>query len=508
MAASAPVEYIASERDAIGDVQLAKGEEFKFVTSRHWIVLIQRIIVPFTCALICFLIAVYRALGGSFLTTTNGPSEALDVVNSLLAVALGAILIGWIFARRRKRKLELSRQVIMLLAVAVIAALFWFRYQGGRVFSINRFTATPVDGPNIILFGMAIVFTLLCVYVFIDWSNDQLIITSQRVIIDDEVFLVRHVQDQVYIDDIQNVTASTNTYLQHWLNYGTIVIRSATANRQMSFHSANKPIETQKRIDGMLKDLRGQQSASQFRNMVEEKVYSTKIDKKLPVPKVQAMPLPFFLRWVLDCNPEVDQTKGTITWRPHWLFFLRSMLQPIGALLLALFLLILSVRLGVVEGGWLVFSAVAILAIFAGWSAWEIEDYRNDAYILEPNQIIDVQKKPFGPENRRTAGLGPVQNVNSKVTFVSEILGFGDVLVETAGSGGGFTFPRIPDAKNAAATINEYLAAFKKGEKERGLNDTLTLLRHYHNAQLSRHEIREENQPSSPSAPLENRPST
>src|SRR5689334_20210834 len=106
MAASAPVEYIASERDAIGDVKLAKDEQFKFVTSRHWIVLIQRIIVPLTCALICLVIAVYRALGGSFLTTSNGPSQALDFVNSLLAIGLGAILLAWIFARRRKRKLE------------------------------------------------------------------------------------------------------------------------------------------------------------------------------------------------------------------------------------------------------------------------------------------------------------------------------------------------------------------------------------------------------------------
>ena len=162
--------------------------------------------------------------------------------------------------------------------------------------------------------------------------------------------------------------------------------------------------------------------------------------------------------------------------------------------MLGLLLALVGVRLGILSGGWLAALLLIITAVFVGWSAWEIEDHRNDLYILTLTTIIDVEKKPFGPEDRRTASLGAIQNVNFKVNTFSQLLGFGDVLLETAGSGGKFTFHRIPNAEDAAATINDYLAAFKKDEKERNLNDTLTLLNYYHQAQQAHKEIKVKDQ--------------
>lgn len=502
MASTARIGRTISERNAIGDIDLAPGEKILFVTSRHWIVLIQRIMIPLICAAICGAIAAYRAIGGVFLLDNADISGEIDLVNTLLALAFGAILLTWVLGRRRI-KLNLSRQLIMLLSAGVIATLFWFRYQGGRLFEVNRFYATPFDGLNIVLFSLVIIFLLLCVYVFFDWTNDQLVITNLRVIIDDEVLLVRHVQEQLFIDDIQNVTASTNTYPQHWLKYGTIVIRSANADRKMVFAGANQPLETQAKINAEVRKLRGQQSADSFRSMVEQKVYNVKPPSTRPAPRVVEKPMPLLLRWVLDANPKISSEKGTITWRPHWIFLVQKLAQPIGTLFLALFLLILSSRLGILTGGWFVLVSILIVGICVFWMVWEVEDYRNDAYILEPDKLIDVQKKPFGPEDRRTAALGSLQNVNFKVTFWSGIFGFGNVLAETAGSGGAFTFPHVPNAPDVAATINDYLAEYKKGEKERSLNDTLTLLQHYHEAQKRRREIREAaaNPPAAPAAP-------
>lgn len=498
MASSTPIGQTISERDAIGDIDLAPGEKILFIANRHWIVLLQRISIPIICALSCGLVAGYRAIGGMFMLDAVDVAGEIDFVNSLLALAFGGILLTWVLGRR-KIKLGLSRQLVMFLSAAVIATLFWFRYQGGRMFEVNRFYATPLDGFNIVLFSMVIIFLLLCIYVFFDWTNDQLVVTNLRVIIDDEVLLVRHVQEQLFIDDIQNVTASTNTYPQHWLKYGTIVIRSANADRKMVFAGANQPLETQAKINGEVRKLRGQQSADSFRSMVEQKVYSVKPPNTRPDPRVIEQPMPFLFRWVIESNPKIASDKGTITWRPHWLFLLRKLLQPVGTLFLALFLLILSSRLGILTGGWLLLVAILILGVCIFWIAWEVEDYRNDAYILEPDKLIDVQKKPFGPEDRRTAALGSVQNVNFKVTFWSGVFGFGNVLAETAGSGGAFTFPHVPNAPDVAATINDYLAEYKKGEKERSLNDTLTLLQHYHEAQKRRHEIRAV--PSEPAQP-------
>jgi hypothetical protein len=112
MASTARIGRTISERNAIGDIDLAPGEKILFVTSRHWIVLIQRIMIPLICAAICGAIAAYRAIGGVFLLDNADISGEIDLVNTLLALAFGAILLTWVLGRRRI-KLNLSRQLIM-----------------------------------------------------------------------------------------------------------------------------------------------------------------------------------------------------------------------------------------------------------------------------------------------------------------------------------------------------------------------------------------------------------
>jgi hypothetical protein len=132
---------------------------------------------------------------------------------------------------------------------------------------------------------------------------------------------------------------------------------------------------------------------------------------------------------------------------------------------------------------------IAILIAFLAWSAWEIEDFRNDMYILTPTNIIDIEKKPFGPEDRRAASLGAITNVSFETTFISNFLGYGNVVVETAGSGGKFTFLHVPKPRDVVTMINDYYVMFKRVDKERSLNDMLELLRHYHLAQQRHNEL-------------------
>jgi hypothetical protein len=474
--------------EASNDIDLGEDEEILYLAVRHWVVLLARLAAPLITGGLFGVIAAYRSLGGGFLVIDPGQSGELDLVNLLLVAGLALVVFLW-FLWGRARKQRRSSQLVLALVGLVITALFWFRYQGGRLFSIDRYAGTPFDLANIFFLGIAAGCLLWSAYICVDWANDQLILTNQRVIDDDEVLLIRHVQQQLLIDDIQNVSSSTGTYPQHWLNYGTITIQSATAGRRIVFNAAQDPREMQRRIDNELKKRRGQQSADQFRSMIEDKVYGT----PPPKPPLQfggyITRAPFFLRPLLHENPQQD-ARGTVTWRPHWLFVLLSLFQPTFTLLLLLALALLGARTELLAGGWLTLLVALAVLIFVGWAAWEIEDHRNDLYILTPTTVIDVEKKPFGPEDRRTASLGAIQNVDFKTTTVSQVLGYGDVVLTTAGSGGAFTFKHVPRAPEVAATVNEYLNAFKQGEKERNLNDTLTLLKHYHDAQRRHREIK------------------
>jgi hypothetical protein len=155
-------------------------------------------------------------------------------------------------------------------------------------------------------------------------------------------------------------------------------------------------------------------------------------------------------------------------------------------------LLMSAIVFGVLSGSGLLSGLLAFgfwlpigLAAF-GWAWWIYEGYRRDLYILTNQDISDVDKKPFGPENRRRAPLSSIQDITFNVTFIENLLGYGDVVIQTGGAGGGtFTFSHVPNPRGVQATLNDYLTDFRKREKERQLRDTVALLREYHTAQLA-----------------------
>ncbi|MBC8074659.1 MAG: PH domain-containing protein [Chloroflexales bacterium] len=466
------------QRELENDIELSTGEELLFYTGRHWIVLLRLLLFPTLVALLAGAVAGFRARGGVFLLPNASGIGQIDLFNGIIGGLL-LLLLLFLLTRRGKKRLGGGRTLLLGLALLALGALFFFRYQGGRVFAMNTYDAAPFDGFNIVLFVIAIAGVLWGIYNFLDWLADQLVLTTLRVIDDDEVPFVRHYQDQITLDDVQNVKAETKTYLQQWLKYGTVTIQSANAGGSIIFDFASRPMELQDAINKRLKEWRSQRSAEQFRQMIKTRVYGGAADKALPATHYRVTRPPFVLNWLLDNNP-LYAPDGTVTWRPHWLFIVTALVRPVGALLLLLFATLVGAQAGWLNSGWLALLLFGAIVGFVAWAAWEIEDHKNDLYILTLTNVIDIDKRPFGPEDRRTAGLGAIQNVTFRTTFLSQLLGYGDVYLETAGSGGKFTFHRVPRAPEVVATVNEYLAAFKKGEKERNLNDTISLIKTYH----------------------------
>ncbi len=96
---------------------------------------------------------------------------------------------------------------------------------------------------------------LLLVYILIDWANDFLILTNTRVIHDDQQLFVRHVQQQLLVNDIQQVNLRQGSYPEWWFNYGTILIRSFSP-RRLTFEKAANPKVMQDKIMGEVNKIR------------------------------------------------------------------------------------------------------------------------------------------------------------------------------------------------------------------------------------------------------------
>jgi uncharacterized membrane protein YdbT with pleckstrin-like domain len=111
---------------------------------------------------------------------------------------------------------------------------------------------------------------------------------------------------------------------------------------------------------------------------------------------------------------------------------------------------------------------IAILILFlvflslVAWLVFRIIDWHNDIYILTTDRVIDIEKRPFTHEFRREANMGMIQDVSyEQPTFISKLLNYGNVRLQTAGTLGEFTFDNVPRPREVQNEITQRLAAYR-----------------------------------------------
>ncbi len=488
------------ELDATSSVELGSQEQIIHVTGRHVIKLLKRDSISVLLLLFFSGFAGYRAIGGSFLVMLSDAPNGLDPFNWLLIGLVSLLALLWMALWVRGKPTLRTRSILLFTGTA-LSLLAYFRYNGGRLFVIDAklFGGQGTDPFNLLLIFFAFLSLMSVVFIFYDWLNDQLIVTNQRVIFDDDTVIIprlveERVQRQIFLEDVQDVSAATKTYAEQWLGYGRIEIKSARFNGNITFEAARNPKQLQAAVMNQVRALRKATTTQDYGRLVAERVYG----ERTPAPPRPQLQLKQSKAWlwlhrIIPNNPEVNIERGEFTWHPHWLFLLRALVGPFTLLGCGVLIIVIGTRMAAFAPLWVLFASVLLILVWVGWSAWEIEDYRNDLYILTPDKVIDIEKKPFGPEERREAGLSQVNNVFSQTTYFSNFFGYGNVVLNTGGGGPSITFNRVPRPSEVVSLVTEYNIQAKRAEKYRPLNDTLELLKYYHEAQIQRDEI---NRPS------------
>ena len=506
-------------------VKTFEGEPILHRTGRHWIVLLIRGFVPLLIALLAGGLAFYRFTGGTFIRPGVRRAGQFGLVEIILVALIMVVLFFWQRSARirakDKKKPTLGIMFLpdlpYLFGVGLLGLMLYFRLQGGEVFYIEPFSTPQNDLFNQLLLLFSFISLIVLVYIAVDWSNDFLILTPTRVIFEDTELLVRQIQQEIVIENIQQVNVRADSYLAYLLGYfrnwsqrimRRLGFRSKPADtpqavyariivgtyspQTLIFERADHPYEMQSKIQGEVNKLRKQQDVDTLRRLIENQVYENKPQKSAtPQIEVDIEEATGLFGWFNHPNPEVKQDSGfdALTWRPVKLFMLQAIARPYFSFLLPALALWFLTRLGLLSPAvaLLVGVMIAIVALF--WGLWIREEHENDKFILNIREVIDVDKKPFGPESSRRAPLSAIQNIEFDVSLIEGILGYGDVIITTAGGGGKFTFEHVPDPRGVQATINNYLTYFKRRETERNLKGTLDLLQQYHKLQIERGEL-------------------
>ncbi|MCS6842165.1 MAG: PH domain-containing protein [Roseiflexus sp.] len=462
-------------------LELEPDEQLVLVGKRHWIELLQSSFVFLVIGAIAAALALIRAVGVEFFYLREGVTRPLtDPINIALSALLLVLVALWARgeAKKERRKPTPWRNPDIFYAIAIFAlgVALWFRFSGGELIVVDPTYARPGDAINIVLIVTALVMLLAVAYLYNDWRNDVLIVTNKRVIYDEETTFIRHVRQQILIEDIQQVNVRADTYQATIFKYGKIIIRSLSL-RTIEFDFAAKPREIEKAIMDQVRNLRRRQEPDLLRTLIEDQVYGNK-QPQPSAPSIQVRTQRFPIPALYPPNPEIFPDR--IVWRPSWVYVMIQLLRPLGGFAVTMFVLAVLVQFNLINGVALALLVSAALLFFGGWGWWIREALIHDNYILTRTDIIDVDRRPLGPENMRRAQLSAIQNISFDVSFVERLLGLGTVVIETGGAAGGkFTFDHVPDPRGVQATINDYLTDFRKHEKERQLQDAIALLKQY-----------------------------
>lgn len=134
--------------------------------------------------------------------------------------------------------------------------------------------------------------------------------------------------------------------------------------------------------------------------------------------------------------------------RRHWYILIQWLKIPLLLLLASSLIVWGMVYLGR-SWMWLLMLAPALL-----WMTWRILNWENDYYIVTNKRVIHIEQVYFLREKRDEAPLAMIQDVNvDMVGITPNLLYFGNVFIQTAGTLGTIRFKGIREPRNVQAQI-------------------------------------------------------
>lgn len=394
-----------------------------------------------------------------FLTVTRDGFKAILKQFPKLRAAFEVSVVSQRLARKMHFDWQRPDEVIYFLArkheVLLAQAL------GGPVVSLSApilllayFFATrsffAIFGAGVLFVG-AVVWG---VWNWIDWGNDYYIVTNHRVIWLEKVIGLYDSRQEAPLTTVLSVGVETDV-AGRFLDYGNVIVRTYVG--KIPFSHVAHPYEASHIVEEQW--TRTKRSASRLekeamRNVLRQKMGLTVKTKTEEAPGAEKGATPSFYRRsmlkIISGNwfkLRVEDS-GTITYRKHWFVLWRQVWQP--TVLIFMMGLGILARLNTLARtpGQRLFDTsktppidttmlalpVLLIPVFVWW-IYQYIDWRNDIFQVTPDQILDVDRKPFGSEARRAAPLENILSTESeRVGLAGYLLNFGTVYITVGGT--------------------------------------------------------------------------
>lgn len=311
---------------------------------------------------------------------------------------------------------------------------------------------------SLVMMALALIIPALWIgYLYMEWSDDSVIITDQRIIsIHNYLLTFRSNISEIPIANVHEVNAiiPEGDPMARLLNYGTVQIKTAGTSGNLELNYIGNPEVMQKIIfDDKEQYQKGQQS--EMRDQIRTDIQQTMLMQNPAAGAVRSQAALTPLEEENDADESAIESgteqipgwlttryvnaDGEIIYRKHasiWLSHIAfpSLIILVGVIIMAGSIFtggILTAAVGIIEA-LLGFVVIIIGGIWFYWADW---DWRNDLYILGHQRISLIHRRPLWMQNiNDQVLLSQVDNVVSdRNGLINTLLNRGDVRISLIG---------------------------------------------------------------------------
>ncbi len=297
----------------------------------------------------------------------------------------------------------------------------------------------------------------------VDWGNDYYMVTNQRVVWLEKVIGIYDSRQEAPLSTILSVDVETDM-LGRSLDFGHVIVRTFVG--KIPFRYVSHPYQASYAVEEYWKRTKLIMMRSEKETMkdaLRAKLGLTVERKPPPAPPpaparktgIRLAALKLFGANTLKIRYEVGDT---VVYRKHWIVLIEQTLQPglfiLGLLILWFLRLYAIIRSPQINFGDTFFLAIpALMLPFVIWFIYQTIDWSNDRFEVTQDQIIDIDRTPFGTEQRSAAQLENILATNyERQGFLGYIFNYGNVHITVGGAH--LTFENVLDPATVQSDID------------------------------------------------------
>jgi len=308
--------------------------------------------------------------------------------------------------------------------------------------------------------GLSVSTLLWIGWQFLEWSNDLFFFTNKRIINKQRSLFSYEVKQETPFSTIESVQTEVGL-IGRGLDFGDLEIKTFTGSMRLAF--VPKIISVQHILTYLAdrrNDLQEEEEKRAFAKDIRERIIQKPTERETGLENYSDQ----LSSQITEPESAIEGLSGPaypedIMYRTHWTILFSKVFIPVLLLMshLLLYLFLTANHSDIIENG--IFNSILLINSIGLliWAVYRFSDWRNDVYIITEDQLIDIDRRPFGMEEKRAAPIKNIQSIRYKRNGIFGLLfNFGTVYTRIGDEE--FTFDNV----HRPAEVQEALFAARE----------------------------------------------